>query len=156
MKAVQVTIDSLCTFHVMHITTCTDVNKENLYRMLRADRQITKMIRINQALQRRHTFNYWNCIHIKIYALHFIMDWQILVTWYLSPHHPQQKELCLTDVWKLHQKSSFVWMRSTDLRQSVFYTPYPILYPAKCPIFSPLCMLHEFHHIYRCKSPRNW
>lgn len=48
-----VTIDSLCTFHVTHITTyiCTEVNKENIYIILRADRQITKMIRINQALQ---------------------------------------------------------------------------------------------------------
>lgn len=129
-----VTIDSLCTFHVMHITTyiCTEVNKENIYIILRADRQITKMIRINQALQLynwHHTFNYWNCIHIKIYALHFIIDWYILVTWYLSPHHPQQKELCFTDVWKLHQNSSLsewgalIWDSPSFTRRTQSFTP---------------------------------
>lgn len=94
----HVTVDNLCTFHVMHSTslsTCTDVNKENLYRSQNIEgRQITRMIRINHALQRRHTLNYWNCIYIKIYTRYTLSKTgRLLVTWYLSPHRPQQKEL---------------------------------------------------------------
>lgn len=121
-----VTIDSLCTFHVMHIYWCKPLHN------IEGRQTNYKMIRINQALQLynwHHTFNYWNCIHIKIYALHFIIDWYILVTWYLSPHHPQQKELCFTDVWKLHQNSSLsewgalIWDSPSFTRRTQSFTP---------------------------------
>lgn len=91
----HVTVDNLCTFHVMHSTslsTCTDVNKENLYRSQNIKGRQTNYQ--NDQNKSRIAGASHSQLYIKIYTRYTLSKTGgLMVTWYLSPHRPQQKEL---------------------------------------------------------------